>query len=251
MQCIYPEYTSAATASAENADYPVSNLLDDHPKKVWKATSKDATATITVSGAGDAFALFNTNADTVTAEVKTTSLATTIWGPETYDVKGIDSVYELITGDAEYFESLWVDYTHTANAHKVLLNFSAATGTIIEAGIVKAGNVLDIDDPQYGLQESIKDYSIVKELNNGAFYVRKRDLVKTYTGSIYLAKETDYYYFMRNTALWNGPNPLAWKISENLTNNDWIVFARFVTPPNSSHEFYSHSRVNFSLIEVI
>lgn len=250
MKCIYPNRVTLATADEENANYPASNMTDDHPKKVWKATSKEAQIKTTVSAGADATALFGTNADTVVITIKDSTEVTTLWGPATYDLKGIDTVYELITDEGENWTSLWVDYTYQSSAHKIIYDVSLATGTV-ECGVIEAGPTRTFQDPQYGLQEGIIDYSIVKELNNGAYYIRARDKVKTFSGSVYAKPDDDFYIFMREVALEIGSTPIAWKISSNYSNHDWTVFARFNPPPNANHEFYSHSRINFSLLEVV
>lgn len=250
MKCIYPNNVTLATADEEDANFPASYLEDDHPKKVWKGTSKEAELTFTVLSGSQAMAIFNTNADQIVATVKTATLATTLWGPATYDLEGIDTIYELITDSGENLDSLWVDYDYQSVDHKIVISASLSTGTI-EMGVFVAGYTYEFPDPQYGLQEGIRDYSIVKELNNGAFYIRKRDLVKTFSGSLYATVGSDFYVFMRDVALDNGPNPLAWKVSTNYSNNDWMIFARFLTPPSGNHEFFSHSKINFVLQEVV
>ncbi|MBW1778932.1 MAG: hypothetical protein JRJ54_15330, partial [Deltaproteobacteria bacterium] len=69
MKVIYPNNITVLSADEEDASYPVSNLLDDHPKKVWRGTSKDAKLTLTVSeGAGVGIA--NTNAVSINVLLK-------------------------------------------------------------------------------------------------------------------------------------------------------------------------------------
>ena len=66
MKIIYPEYQTAtgSTATSENGSYPVSNLFDDKPGKLWKAADSVQVATlrIAITTTSDAVALFKTNA---------------------------------------------------------------------------------------------------------------------------------------------------------------------------------------------
>ena len=52
MKVIYPDNIASISADEEDANYPVSNLQNNHPKKVWKGTSRDAVITAIVQGGG-------------------------------------------------------------------------------------------------------------------------------------------------------------------------------------------------------
>lgn len=69
MDVIYPDKVDEFVATEENSTYPVDNLYDERPKKVWKATSKDAKIFCICDEAGDSAAIINTNATTITAYV--------------------------------------------------------------------------------------------------------------------------------------------------------------------------------------
>ena len=70
MKIIYPaNYISAITADEANSEYPVTNLQDEHPNKVWKATSKDARVSLTLLANCEAVAVFASNATTVSSTI--------------------------------------------------------------------------------------------------------------------------------------------------------------------------------------
>ena len=267
MKLIYPDNITSITASAENANFPAVNLLDDHPKKVFKGTSKTATLTCVVIGGG-ALAVFATNALSVrltlsvgqTIEwyfVQTHPLSSTgvRWEPGSgisWDTGGDSTTTEIAYLPGSIDGAAWFDFeeertgTFTAEVRLV-----AKAGEIIQAGVVKCGTLRTFNDPKYGIQEGLEDYSIVKELNNGATYIRKRDVVSTFDFTIVPERDPDFYIFMRTVAKALGPAPVAWRISTNSTDEEWIVFARFDDMPRGSHDYPAYSPIDVSLLEVI
>lgn len=255
MKCIYPDRITAISADEEDASYPVSNLQDEHPKKVWKGTSRDAVITA-VASAGGALALIATNATSVSLAIssgQTINWASGVtWQSDvSWDSSGDDDVSEvaLLPGDSS--GCAWFDFAARTSSFSVTLTLTAQAGEIIQAGVLRIGTCNSFDDPAYGLKEGLQDYSIVKELNNGATYIRKRDVVRTFQGRITEDRDTDFYTFLLDVAKKVGPTPLAWRLVHNITDSEWIVFARFRVMPIGSHDRPLHSRINFDLLEVL
>ena len=249
MKCIYPDNVTAVLADEANANYPDDNISNDHPKKVWKATSEDAKITLTVSEGSNCVGIFNTNGTTITVTVKNAAEDTILVAAQEFDLSGIDTYYKLITDSGSAWTSLWIDYDYQAVEHKVIIDFERGSG-IIEAGVIRAGRANNFKNPKYGIKEGRKDYSIIKELNNGAFYIRKRDIVKTFGGSIFVERDREFYEFMTDIVTANGASPLAWKVTDQ-SEHDWTVFARFSGMPNGVHKTKNYGEINFNLLEVV
>ena len=66
MKVIYPDRTSDIFATEEASGYPASRLENDYPGRYWKATSEDASIFQYVSPMGNAAAISNTNATSLT-----------------------------------------------------------------------------------------------------------------------------------------------------------------------------------------
>ena len=72
MKVIYPDnYINSISADEENENYPAANLLDNHIKKVWKASSNDAELTLKVKASSNTLAIFGTNATSITVSIDT------------------------------------------------------------------------------------------------------------------------------------------------------------------------------------
>lgn len=257
MKVIYPDLTVSIAADEEDSDWPVSNTQDDYPGNVWKATSRTAELTIVAGAGANAVAVFNTNATSVTMISKTgnevawrdgtewRNPVTVMW--REYDASTY-SVYDLTTSGVGAF---WAEYTDPEIQHTVYLSFVSPSGTVVQAGVVRVGTVNSFRDPKYGLKEGLIDYSIVKELNNGARYYRKRNIVRTFSGQLLEDRDVDFYKFMLDIAQTVGPAPLAWRVSTNKTNWEWVVYAALDGMPGGSHDYPSDSLIDFSLIEMI
>jgi len=250
MKVIYPERISSVLADEANANYPDDNVLDNHPKKVWKATSKDAQMKLTCTGATNAVALFNVTADKITITVKNAAETATLVAAQEFDLKGTDTYLEFIQDLGENWTQLWYDYGYQSDPIVVIIDFEAAAGEIVEAGVIRCGLAIDFLDPGFQLQEGLKDYSIVKQLNNGAIYIRKRDTVRSFAGTVTMERDREFYFLVRDIVQAVGPQPLAWRITD-LDNYDWAVFAMADKMPSGTHNRPDHSDIKFNLLEVI
>ena len=258
MKIIYPDIITSVAADEENAAYPATNLQDNHPNKVWRATSRDAVVTVQVAAGANAVAVFSSNALTVSVSLYETEESVE-WNTgiewdtnvEWFENSGAGpeySVYDLSSSNEGAF---WAEYATRYVPHQLTLTFTAAIGEIVEAGVIAAGASHSFNDPQYGIQEGLIDYSIIKKLANGAFYIKAQDVVRTFTGEITLTRDSDFYTFMLDIARALGPNPFACRISTNVTNWEWVVYARFDGLPQGVHGYPDDSEIQFSLLEVL
>uniref|UniRef100_A0A6M3INR4 Uncharacterized protein n=1 Tax=viral metagenome TaxID=1070528 RepID=A0A6M3INR4_9ZZZZ len=250
MKVIYPDKVTGVTAANALANYPDDNLLDGHPKKIWNSGVSVSSVTVSVSEGANAVGFAGVSAVSIALTVKNSNSSTTLLSKVSYDLKGINNYYKFFTDSYTSYTSFWIDYDYQSVDHNLVFDFENVSGSTAQAGIVKAGPARGFYEPGFDLSESMMDYSIVKELNNGAFYIRKRDVVKTYSGTVELERDGDFYVFMRDVILKEGPNPLFWRITD-YNNNDWAVFARVSSMPKGDHNQRRHSTINFSFIEVI
>ena len=175
MRIMYPDKITVLAADEENTHYPATNLQDGHANNLWKATSKDAVVTLTVSAGASAVAVFNTNATSVKVATTDTSADTTV-------------TYDLTTSNEKSF---WAEYSATIIEHTVVLTFEAAVGDIVEAGVISAGTSILFADPKYGIREGLVDYSIIKKLKNGAFYLKDTNVARTFSGRVTVDRGDD------------------------------------------------------------
>lgn len=250
MKVIYPDKVSGVTASDEDAGYPDDNLLDGHPKKIWRSGVSKSTVTVAVDGGANAVGFAGISAVSIALTVKNSSSTGVLAPRVSCDLKGINTYYKFFTNTFTSYTSFWIDYDYQDSNHNLIFDFEESSGLTAEAGVVRAGPARGFYEPDFSLSESMKDYSIVKELNNGAFYIRKRDVVKTYSGTVELERDGDFYVFMRDIILQEGGRPLFWRVTD-YTNNDWAIFARMQDMPTGTHSNRDFSSINFSFIEVI
>ena len=265
MKIIYTDNITAVTGDSEHANYPASNVQTQYVKEKWVAEDTDAELLLAVSS-GSGVAVYGTNATSVTVTVSVGLGAAWAeagdghegaeWGATGDGHEGADwvtaatvtTVYDLSGSDVG---SLWADYTEYTGSHIVSLQFTA-TGENVEAGVVRSGTVNEFRDPHYGIREGLKDYSIIKELSNGAFYIKKRDVVRTFSFSLLEDRDADFYTFMHDIFMLYGSQPLAWRIcSSKNTDWEWVVFCRADSMPSGSHGNITDSVISISLLEVV
>lgn len=245
---------TAYTASSSDADYPAANMRDNYPGNVWKAASGTTATLRLVVSKGSAVAMFNLNA---------TSAAITYGLAEGYvDETGyasesgyiyqdhapifVDSV-DLSSADGK----LWVEYEEQTLPHIVTIDLTAAAPP--SAGILRAGIVQEFRNPgRDGMGEGSVDYSIKATMPNGANYFRKRDVVRTHSGLSMIETRANAFIFKHDIFDAVGPMPLAIRIAaDNLTDAEFVVFAKRSNPVSIEHITNTLTRINFALQEVI
>lgn len=255
MKCIYPDMITAISADEENPDFPVANLLDRHPKKLWKGTSRDAVITMTVSSGG-ALAVIATNA---TSAILTISQGQTIewdtgitWDSGiSWDTTGNTDTSQTSLLPGTITGAVWFDFSAIrTSSFTATLTLTAAAGEIIQAGVVTCGTLNTFRDPARGIRPGLKDYSIKRELNNGSWYTRKRDVVRTFRFSTYHLDDDDLYALF-DLARAIGPDPIAWRIVHGSSDSRWIVYAMFEDMPDGEHFMADRSQTEISLEEVL
>lgn len=254
MKIIYPNAIANISASGADPEFPASNLLDEHPKKIWKGIGRSETLTI-ACGASGALGLFKTNAESVTVTIFIGQDIEWVGGIEwaggiewdEQDDAPSSTTYQL-SGVNE--GAGWIEWEKINASNTIQLVLDAGEGNIIEAGVCVAGVVNSYDEPEYGLTDGFVDYSIVKELNNGAFYIRKRDVVRKFNGILNFKHALDFYKFMLDVLRPQSQLPFAVHLNGALANWEWIIYGRF-TSVSSSYDGPNQTTVNFELLEVL
>lgn len=221
---------TAIAVSTENASYPKENVEDDFRTNYWLSTVSPATMTLSVSTGASAVGIAYTNATSV--RVQSTDPA-------------FDHTYTIDSAHP----NLFVYYGVSSGAHTVTLTFTCATAAPY-CGIVRCSNVYEFRNPEYGLQEGLKDYSVVKRYNNGALYYLQRDIVRTFSGSILADRDADFWTFLHTLAKTRGLVPMFWQVTD-INETDWAIFAELESLPSGSHDYPDHSKASFSLVEAI
>lgn len=242
------------TASSEDANFPSTNLRDDFTTNLWKAASGTSAVLSLILSKGSSVAVFNTNATSVTVEAG---------AGESYILESgyeLESGYSLVVDEVAVIPAydldgengrFWADYTEFTVPHVVTITLTAAS--VPYAGIVRGGNVESFRDPATGMGESSIDYSVERELNNGADYFRKRNVVRTFEGMRMLETRANAWLFKHDIFDSVGPQPLAIRLiqSSSITDDEFVMFAKRIDPPQLEHATRTHTRIHFSLREVI
>jgi len=236
MKVIAHESGISTVANHTDSGFPVANIADDYPKRQWKFTGASATLTVTPgqSSSLSTVALYNVGCSAITI---------------TENGQSPESLTILTTSTGQ--KSVWHEFSHPSN-NAFVLTFTGAYGTFISScGVLKYGDRVEVKNPKYGMTESYIDYSLFKELSNGSFYIKEKDIVRTFSGQFSTARTAACYYtFMDNIARTLGHKPAAWLITD-LDDQYWHVFARFGSPVAGTHEDFDNSLVAFDLIEVL
>jgi hypothetical protein len=248
MEVITDNYITAVSATGENTNYPASFLLNEHPKKPWKGLDTDETVTLTVGPSGRAFGFVKTNANMVNWSVK-------IDGVEqesgSIDMAALRTYTEMTTGrPAIEWDSGYVNYSRIQVEHTIEVQFVG--NSIVQCGVAVAGEPDGFRDPNFGIQLGLFDTSVKKELAAKTPYYRKRDILRTFSGTFVAeSKPTPgFWRFLYMIAQRKGEQPLLWRVADQ-DNHYWTAYARFDGLPSGTLDHVNHGNINFSLAEVL
>ena len=162
----------------------------------------------------------------------------------------VESTTHTLETATRTYDKFWQEYTQQAAAHTATIKLTAATGETVEAGIVRAGDMQTYANPQYGASQSPRDFSIKKQLRNGAIYTKKLEIIRAYSYSMDLVRDTTFNDLID---LYNyyGPDPFAMLITDEIDDNYWCLFGAFDSEPSGSHSYPSDSVVSVSILESV
>lgn len=240
---IYPEKQGTPTSTSEDSDYLAANLVDNIRKKVWKAVNGVQAATLTVNISADAavIALDNTNAETAVVKIYPLEDAA--------GVKVQETTHTLETA-SRTFDNFWEEYPTQGVAHSATILLTAAAGETVQAGILRAGELYTMENPLSGISETPVNYHINKQYKSGAFYTKKRDTVRSFSYSMIVDRDTDFYDLMELYDYY-GPDPFMMLITDNATDKHWTVFGKFMSDPSGGHDYPLYSLANIAILEVV
>lgn len=255
LKVIPGQKISSVSSTSENGNYPDDNVLDEHPKKLWKAANgvDSATLTFSIDGGTGGMAVFNTNATAISASITDPNAVSWESGVEW------ESGVQWVTSDPALTETVSLDgesgaaffeWVHTDNVLTATLDLTGVVGETLKMGVAVSDQRYEYNSPQFGVQEGLVSYSIVRELNNGAFYRKERDKVRRFNFAVVEDRAVDFYEFMYTVAKPRGYKPAAWQIHDSNGFN-WVVYARFEELPSGQHMQADLVPITARLIEVL
>lgn len=262
MRHIDSDNIISVSADNENVNFPIENIQDEHPRRVYKAEEYVNTATVTlgVVGGCDSFILAGTNATGVDVSVEDPNAIEwrdgSEWRDDSYWVNRDFSASATVTQRSDS-EALWLDLDEAIGVPALVsLTLMSTVGTTLQVGVIRANSAESYEDedgdlpidPDYGLSESRIDYSIIDTNSNGSEYYKKRDIVRTFGVSVFMP--TSKYYKLMESYDTYGQQPMGWKLTD-IESNNWVVFGKFDGPPVGTYNHHFYTNVTFTITEVL
>jgi len=261
MKIILESQVGSISATTEDAAYPVENLLDDHPKKMYKVhytTDKYTEIKIGTAGVTGALGLVNIVADRASIYIENPNGIE--WDDNNLDWDNVDwveypeSIFkEIIFDQNEDYSSMWVEFFEFDTSVDIIIKLyvdNVYDDKKIGAGVVKVGRIKDINDIIYPVNISLIDYSFEKMLSNGSYYYKKRDIVKRISGQLKVDYQT-YDNMMFKMAKIYGKRPAMFNIQNEAGCKNIIVYCRLSTLPSTTLQNMNMRILNFEITEVI
>ena len=257
MKVIKNNAIKSITASSENTAYPVANLLNSHPKKKWKVADSSISSVIlnlTVSGTTGGLGMVGIVADAAAIHIEDPSGivwdTSVTWGNTVWH-KGAGVVEDFVEfSQGDDYATLWAEFEELKNSASITITLYKNSQNLdtIAAGVLVCGELTEFPNVLRPLNEGLKDHSVVRELANGSEYYRRRDIVRTFSGSLRVMT-ADFWNMLRGVARAYGRVPLMYRVVAS--TGEWVLYAKLSSMPAGVHDLYDSSLINFQLEEVL
>jgi hypothetical protein len=260
MKVILENAVSSISANTEDASYPVENLLDNHPQKMYKvANTSDDYAEITVGtlGTTGGLGLVNIIADRASIYIENPNgiiwePTNTTWANVTWKEYPNSLNKEIVFDTTQEYNTLWVDFNQFEGSVDIIIKLymdKEYTDKKLSAGVLKVGVVQEIKEVIYPINIELVDYSYERLLSNGAIYYNKRNIVKRIKGSL-LTNYNTYTQFMYELAQKYGKKAIMWLIEEDSCAK-LVLYGRMATLPVTNTQNTAIRTISFEITEVL
>jgi len=227
------------TSSSEDPNFPIENMLNQHPKRVYKAVN--GVSSVTIQGdlltTSSTLCIFNTNAtEAIIRIVDNASLDTTI-------IQG--DIFE--TGENN---AVGIKFDPVPIGRHFGVDLTCPAGTTLQVGIFHIGVLVQTNNPLEGLNETQTDYSTTKVLSNGATYYKKRDIIRNFSFAVSekFSEHTDN--FILDISRNFGEIPMPWFIT-NISDNRWLIYGKLENLISASYKLCDNAELQFNIKEVL
>jgi len=236
MKILCDNIIEETSATNEDSNFPIQNILESHSRKRFKSTSHSSVITLTMGGGSNALCLYNVQADSI-------SLSGSV-------VESINLVrddgYGAYNATSVFFEYATIATTHTIN---VTLS---ATSNVVACGIAFGGKAYDFRNPDWGLGNDSVSHSVIYDLDNGFEYIFKRNMSETPNISFRTPDKAEYWNLLRLLKT-TYPNPIVVKIDslEENEQHNGIWYARLNAEPKATMSSFNDYSISFGLKEFL
>jgi len=155
--------------------------------------------------------------------------------------------YSLTSSDT----AKWADFV-CQDGFELLLLLTPNLGAYAEIGIITAGVSLNYNtsNPSPGFIDGLESYSVEKQTSNGGFYIKNRDVVSTYSGSVVLNRAD---FLELKTAVKNDikSSPTAWQLLSKDDNSEFLTYSRLSKPIDGARLSPDTVTVSLALLETV
>ena len=242
MNICLPTTISAITASSEHATYPDDHLLLPRPRVVWQAASgavTSATLTCTLTGPVDTVVLLGAVAATAVLEVWTGSAWAAPAGLEAADYA---DTYQATTG-------WWWHCTALTGSVQLRITLTQSGAATIRAALLVAGTQVAVPGVQYPVAEGLVDSSVITTMSDGTVHVRKRAAARTFAATLRATRDVCRSFLQTSRGI--GRTATMFNLCTTVDADKWMVYGRFSSLPQGTHDLPTLSVVQFAIEEAL
>jgi len=258
MKILYPNRAALVDAGPAETmgSYPITNLLDGHLLKPWKA---EATAQQTelllnfeFNQSADNIALFGLDLEALTIEVYDNQATPQLVDEVVFPCQGEDSFGPVQT------QQLWWSFP-LQSAGSVIIRVDTTVHKNPSIGVISIGPAISYPNPNWGFHQGWSNHSIKKQLKSGSYFRRDKQIARNPQAAMELpisrGGKARYYEFLHFYQRINS-NPFACLMIEGLLDDsdqsldrEYSIWGSFGENFNPTEAKYSAYHIEFNLEE--
>lgn len=251
MELLFNPYPIQVTASSSDGNYPIDNVLDYYPGRVWRSSNLAyANITVTLPYSQSGFTVCGFNA-IIQPSNNFTNMALAFYNTNTL----IETVSLLKYGTDKF----WYHY----DILKPVVN-KVVIQDISQLGILRIGTTVECSNPELDLQISFIDPSVVNETNNGGRYYKKKTPLIRAAGTVQATRNPNILSDVQQAYKTYGNYDIPLRIasfdpdvsdttslfSEGLQPIELLLFGHFESPPVDRAQYAVGKNIEqFSFVE--
>lgn len=239
MIMLYPAplLTITLAATSERTSHPVEFLLEETPRLRWSAVDDTvASASVAVSCAQAVSSLVVTGA--VCADC-----AVTVGG-------GTPPGHAKLTTTDSYTgkKSFWFTFTPVYSLPLVVM-FTRSGAKTISAEQLLVGATGEYTGVQYPVAEGLVDSSVITTMSDGTMHVRKRAAARTFAATLRATSAVCRSFLQTSRGV--GRSATMFNLCTTVDADKWMVYGRFSSLPQGTHDLPTLSVVQFAIEEAL
>ena len=140
-------------------------------------------------------------------------------------------------------------FTQVAKLTSLVVTFTRSGATTISAEQLLVGATGEYTGVQYPVAEGLVDSSVITTMSDGTMHVRKRAAARTFAAALRATSDVCRSFLQTSRGI--GRSATMFNLCTTVDADKWMVYGRFSSLPQGTHDLPTLSVVQFAIEETL